>query len=189
MVAQGLLLVLLLLFSSASLDFDLSSPSGPPTRALGAVVLLGVVAVGAVLAVRRVRAAIRERIGAWWPEVREALRSLRAGNKLAMLIGGSVAAEILFAVALGMFAYALGGEVGLPQLLLINISVSLLASFVPVPGGIGVQEFGLTMGLTAAGMSEEAALGAVLLYRTATFYLPPVWGFFALRWLQRRSYL
>jgi glycosyltransferase 2 family protein len=45
------------------------------------------------------------------------------------------------------------------------------------------------MGLTAAGMSEEAALSAVLLYRAATFYVPPLWGFFALRWLQRRAYL
>ena len=67
--------------------------------------------------------------------------------------------------------------------------MSLLASFVPVPGGIGVQEFGLTLGLTAAGMSEEAALAAVLLYRAATFYIPPLWGFFAMRWLQRNAYL
>jgi len=67
--------------------------------------------------------------------------------------------------------------------------VSLLATFVPVPGGIGVTEFGLTVGLTAAGMTEEAALAAVVLYRVSTFYLPPVWGFFAMRWLQRNAHL
>jgi uncharacterized protein (TIRG00374 family) len=189
MVAQALLLVLLLLFSSATLDFDLGSPSGPPTRALVAVVALGLLAVGALLAVRRIRRALRERIGQWWPEVRATLGSLRAGNKLGLLIGGSIAAEILFAIALGLFALALGTQVGLAQLLLINISVSLLASFVPVPGGIGVQEFGLTLGLTAAGMSEEAALAATLLYRAATFYIPPLWGFVAMRWLQRNAYL
>ena len=61
--------------------------------------------------------------------------------------------------------------------------------FVPVPGGIGVTEFGLTVGLTAAGMQEEAALAAVVLYRLATFYVPPVWGFFAMRWLQRNAHL
>ncbi|MGL6278943.1 MAG: lysylphosphatidylglycerol synthase transmembrane domain-containing protein, partial [Gaiella sp.] len=188
-VAQALLLVLLLLFSSATLDFDLGSPSGPPTRALVAIVVLGLLLVGALVAVRRVRTAIRERLGRWWPEVRHTLASLRAGNKLALLVGGSVAAEVLFAVALGIFALAMGTEIGLAQLLLINISVSLLASFVPVPGGIGVQEFGLTLGLTAAGMSEEAALTAVLLYRASTFYLPPLWGFFAMRWLQRTGSL
>jgi glycosyltransferase 2 family protein len=34
-----------------------------------------------------------------------------------------------------------------------------------------------------------AAFAAVLLYRLATFYLPPIWGFFALRWLERNKHL
>jgi uncharacterized membrane protein YbhN (UPF0104 family) len=58
----------------------------------------------------------------------------------------------------------------------INMSVSLLGSLVPVPGNIGVAEFGLTIGLVSAGMTDEAAFAAVLLYRIATFYLPPLWG-------------
>ena len=70
-----------------------------------------------------------------------------------------------------------------------NISVSLLGSFVPIPGNIGVAELGLTVGLVAAGMTEEAALAAVLLYRAATFYVPPLWGFFAMRSLQRNGLL
>ena len=32
-------------------------------------------------------------------------------------------------------------------------------------------------------------LAAVLLYRVSTFYLPPTWGFFAMRYLQRNRYL
>lgn len=72
---------------------------------------------------------------------------------------------------------------------MINISVSLLSSVVPVPGGIGVAEFGLVVGLTSAGLPAETALAAALLYRFATFYLPPVWGFVALQWLQRNRYL
>ena len=70
-----------------------------------------------------------------------------------------------------------------------NMSVSLLGTFVPVPGNIGVAEFGLTIGLVSAGMTDDAALAAVLLYRMATYYLPPVWGFFAMLWLQRNRYL
>ena len=93
-----------------------------------------------------------------------------------MLLGGSIATEILFATALGLFARGLGADIGLADLLVINMSVSLLASFIPVPGGVGVVEFGLTLGLTAAGMAEEAALAAVLLYRISTFYLPPIVG-------------
>ena len=59
----------------------------------------------------------------------------------------------------------------------------------PVPGAVGVAEFGLTVGPTAAGMAEEAALATAVLYRIATFYLPPAWGFFAMRWLQRSGHL
>ena len=108
-------------------------------------------------------------------------------DKLGLLLGGSLATELLFATALGVFANALGYDVSLADLLVMNISVSLLGSFVPIPGNIGVAELGLTVGLVSAGMTEEAALAAVLLYRAATFYIPPVWGFFAMRWLQRNA--
>ena len=50
-------------------------------------------------------------------------------------------------------------------------------------------EGGLTFGLVRAGMPEETALAAVLMYRLSTFYLPPIWGFFSLRWLERNRYL
>ena len=125
----------------------------------------------------------------WWPQVRGALDALRASHKLALLFGGNIATELLFATALGLFARGLGYPISLADLLVINMSVSLLASFIPVPGGVGVVEFGLTLGLTSAGMPQEPALAAVLLYRLSTFYLPPTWGFFAMRWLQRNRYL
>ena len=186
---QAILLVLLLLFSEASLDLDLSAPSGGLLVII--LILLGllVAVVLAVALVGRLRRLVIGRLQTWWPQVRGALGTLRSSNKLALLVFGSLATEILFAVALGLFALGLGSRVGLTDLLVINISVSLLSSFIPVPGGIGVTELGLTVGLTSAGMEESAALAAVLLYRISTFYLPPVWGFFALRWLQRRSYL
>ncbi len=189
MVIQAILLVLLLLFSEASLDLDLSAPSGGLLVII--LILLGllVAVVVAVAFVPRLRLLVIGRLQTWWPQVRSALGTLRSSNKLALLVFGSLATEILFAVALGLFALGLGTRVGLTDLLVINISVSLLSSFIPVPGGIGVTELGLTVGLTSAGMQESSALAAVLLYRIATFYLPPVWGFFALRWLQRRSYL
>jgi glycosyltransferase 2 family protein len=188
-IIQALLLALLLLFSESSLDFDLDLPSGPSVTALVALVALALLGVAVLVAIRRVRRAITGRVRAWWPEVRDAVKGLRATNKLALLIGGSLATEILFATALGIFANAVGYDIGLADLLVINISVSLLASFVPVPGGIGVAEFGLTVGLVAAGMPDEAAFATAILYRVATFYVPPLWGFFAMRWLQRNSLL
>jgi hypothetical protein len=88
-----------------------------------------------------------------------------------------------------MMPLAFGAHFDLTELLVINSGVSLLASFIPVPGGIGVAEFGPTIGLTSAGMVPEAAIAAVLLYRISTYYLPPVRGFPAMLWLQRNRYL
>jgi uncharacterized protein (TIRG00374 family) len=59
----------------------------------------------------------------------------------------------------------------------------------PIPGGIGVTEGALIAGLTAAGIPPTVAFAAVMLYRMATFYLPPIWGAFAFRWLERNKYL
>jgi uncharacterized protein (TIRG00374 family) len=135
------------------------------------------------------RRTIADRVRQWWPDVRDTLRGLRASHKLALLALGSLGTELFFATALGLFARSLGYDISLAELLVINLSVSLLGSFVPVPGNIGVAEFGLTIGLVSAGMTDEAALAAVLLYRISTFYLPPLWGFFAMLWLQRNRYL
>jgi uncharacterized membrane protein YbhN (UPF0104 family) len=38
-------------------------------------------------------------------------------------------------------------------------------------------------------MSAEAAIAAVLLYGISTYYLPPLWGFPAMLWLQCNRYL
>jgi uncharacterized membrane protein YbhN (UPF0104 family) len=188
-VVQVVLLGLLLLFSESTLSFDVQSPSD--RTIIVALVVLAVIVTAAITVVllRRARRAIVERVRAWWPEVRLALGALRSSNKLALLLFGTIATEVLFAFALGLFALGLGTRVSLTDLLVINIGVALLSTFIPVPGGIGVTELGLTVGLASAGMSEESALAAVLLYRISVFYVPPVWGFFALRWLQQKQYL
>jgi uncharacterized protein (TIRG00374 family) len=59
----------------------------------------------------------------------------------------------------------------------------------PIPGGIGVAEAGLTAGFVAVGVPNATAFAAALTYRLISYYLPPIWGFFAFRWLQRRRYL
>jgi uncharacterized membrane protein YbhN (UPF0104 family) len=188
-VVQGVLLGALLVFSESTIALELPFPSGGSRSLLWILVALVVATVLVVLLVRRVRDAIMGQVRRWWPEVRIALGALRASNKLGLLVFGSIGTEILFAIALGLFAQGFGYDLSLAELLVINISVSLLASFVPVPGGVGVAEFGLTLGLTSAGMTPEAAVAAVLLYRISTFYLPPTWGFAAAQWLKRNRYL
>jgi uncharacterized membrane protein YbhN (UPF0104 family) len=188
-VVQAVLLGVLLLFSESSVGLELPFPSGDSRRLLWIVLGLVLASALVLVVVRRVRAAIVENARRWWPEVRAALAGLRASNRLALLGFGSLATEVIFAASLGLFARSLGYDISIAELLVINMGVSLLGSLVPIPGNIGVAEFGLTIGLVSAGMTEEAALAAVLLYRIATYYLPPAWGFPAMLWLQRNRYL
>jgi uncharacterized protein (TIRG00374 family) len=96
---------------------------------------------------------------------------------------------VFFTTALGLFARSVGYTVPFADLLLIHLSVSLLAGLIPVPGGVGVSETLLTIGLVRTGMPEEAAFAAVIAYRASTFYLPPAWGFVSFRWLEKNKHL
>jgi glycosyltransferase 2 family protein len=188
-IVQALLLGSLLLFTGLSLDVDVSSPASAAVRIAWMLVVAVAVALLVVLVVPRLR---RYVVGAARTTIREAvgvLRGLRSPRRLAMLFGGNLVSEVLFALALGVMVQAFGYSLGLHELLFINLAVSLLAGLVPVPGGVGVTEGGLIFGLTSFGVPQEAAFAAVMLYRLSTFYTPPIWGFFSLRWLERNRYL
>ena len=189
---QAILLVLLLVFSEATLTLHLSTPPTPGIRHI----LILLIAIGIVVLVvsllrigRIARTRTREAVARWLPQIRAAVESLRRPRKLTQLLLGSAGTEVLFAIALGMFARGMGYPLPIAELLVINMSVSLFSSFIPVPGGIGIVEGGLAVGLTAAGLPESAAFATALLYRIATFYLPPFWGWFALHWLREHRYL
>jgi glycosyltransferase 2 family protein len=188
-IVQATLLGALLLFSSMSLDVDVGSPS---SSAFQIVVIVGMI-VGIAVIVTLVVARLRQVVLGWVRRTaREAfsvLRGLRSPRRVAMLFGGNLIAELLFAGSLGILVQAFGHSLALHELLFINMAVSLLAGLLPIPGGIGVAEGGLIFGLTSFGVPQEAAFAAVMLYRFSTFYLPPIWGFFSLRWLERNRYL
>lgn len=188
-VVQLGILAGLLLFTSASLELDLGRAVDGTGPLVLAVAVIAVVAVGVVVVIPRLRRFVVRWVRQLATEAWQAVRGLRSPRRLAMLVGGNLATELLFASVLGVFVLALGHSVGLGALLLTNISVALLSGLVPVPGGIGVAEGGLTIGLVQAGVPEEAAFAAVLAYRLATFYLPPLWGYVAMRWLERNEHL
>jgi uncharacterized membrane protein YbhN (UPF0104 family) len=158
------------------------------------VVLLIVLAVAVVLVVTVsipklrdfVWSRIRPQLDAAW----ENLRTIAARPlNLVQLFGGNAAAQILFATTLGACLHAYGGSLSLVQLVLINSFASFVGGAVPVPGGMGVVEAGLIAGLTAAGVPEDTAVAATFTHRLLTAYLPPIWGWFCLRWLQRHEYV
>jgi uncharacterized protein (TIRG00374 family) len=96
---------------------------------------------------------------------------------------------LLFAATLVIFVHAYGGNISLLEALFVNVTASLLISFIPVPGGIGVSEGVLIVGLVGVGVDQQTAFAAAISSRLSTFYLPPLWGWFAFQWLTRRKYL
>lgn len=179
----------LILFTPASLDLDLSDASDTAMRLLWIAVVLIVIAIVVVAAVRRLRTAVVEWTKRLGTEALTVVKGLHSPRRLALLLGGNLATEALFTGALGLFALSMGHTVSFADLLLIHLSVSLLAGLMPVPGGMGVAEAMLTYGLIRTGMPDGAAFAAVIAYRSSTFYLPPIWGFFALKWLERNKHL
>jgi uncharacterized protein (TIRG00374 family) len=132
---------------------------------------------------------LRRRVAPLADQIRHAVSGIADARHLALLLGGNLAGEILFSLTLGICVRALGYDLDLAELVLVNEAVAIFAGILPIPGGIGVTEGGLTAGLVAAGVPQAPALAAVLIYRLVTFYLPPIWGYVSMKWLVRNSYL
>jgi uncharacterized membrane protein YbhN (UPF0104 family) len=205
-VTQVLLILVTSLSGLASLDLgagdatatsstsDSSASGGHRLLILAAgLVVLGLLV---TLAVPRYRRAVREAV----PRYREllraqassattALRVLRSPPKVVMIFAGNLAAQLLQAVILGLCLRAFGHHADLAELILVNTLSSLFAGFMPVPGGMGVAEAAYTAGLVALGVPNAAAISTAIAFRMVTYYLPPVWGAVAMRWLRRHAYL
>lgn len=192
-LVQVALLVMTLVFGLGQVDLSFDMPSVGESGDLW--VLLGVLAAALVVmvvlavALPRIRNRILERVRPLLIEVRDTLRSLRSLSKLLQIFGGNLANQLLYALALGACLSAFGGSLNLATLVVVYVAAALFGGMMPVPGGIGVMEAALVAGLTAAGIDATTASATALLFRLVTFYLPPLWGWLALRWLQRHSYL
>ncbi len=192
-LVQMALLVLTLVFGVGTVDLTLSLPADANIDGLLTILAVAaalvVVAAVVALALPRVRQRIVDRIRPMVTEVVDTFRGLRSLNKLLQLFGGNLVCQFLFALALGASLAAFGGHLNLATLLVIYVGAALFGGMMPVPGGIGVVEAALITGLVAAGIDNATATATALVFRMVTFYLPPIWGWFAMRWLQRHSYL
>ncbi len=154
-----------------------------------AVALAGI-ALGLLFAVPRWRRMAAEKVRPKASEVWSHLRIL-AGHprNLVEIFGGSLAAQLFVALALGAALHAFGDRLSLATLIVVLTLGSMLGGVSPVPGGMGVVEAGMIIGLTAAGIDESDAVAAVFVQRLFTAYLPPIWGWFVMVWMRRKEYL
>ncbi|MGI9645696.1 MAG: flippase-like domain-containing protein [Ilumatobacteraceae bacterium] len=188
-VAEILLIVLTILGGKGSIDFSQLSGAGGVIRLLVMAVLLFVGATVVVAVVPKLRHWAWAKLRGPVSQIGEGVRTLKSPKNAALAIGGAIGTEVLFASALTLCVLAVGGSVSLGEAIFINVTVSLFAGLMPVPGGIGVTEAGLSAGLTAVGVPSDIAVSAVVVYRVVSYYLPPVWGYVCLRWLTRHDYL
>lgn len=143
-----------------------------------------------ILAVPRLRRLARDKLRPRLSDVRVQLRSLAAHpRKLVQILGGAIFAQLLSAFALGASLQAFRDHLSLATLTTVITLASMLGGASPVPGGIGIVEAGLILGLTCAGVPEPNAVAAVFVQRLFTSYLPPVAGWSALVSMRRREYL
>ena len=185
-IVQATLFLLALPFVGVDIDTSQFEGAGPDRRLLIAIAVALAVSVVLLLAVPRVRARVL-------PGVRDALLGLwnvaRVRRKRVEVFGGSIASELLYALALGATCLAYGAHLNVWQLIFVNTSASVLSGLVPVPGGIGAAEAALSAGLIAMGVDESTAFAIAITQRLCTFYLPPIWGYLSLRWLARKGYI
>jgi uncharacterized membrane protein YbhN (UPF0104 family) len=125
---------------------------------------------------RRVEAARAHDPAASFIEVRASLRVL--GRRPVALLTRTAVAQACGAVILlvALRGVGVGSELSTLEFARVYFVVTLLSSFVPVPGGVGVVEAGLTGALVAAGVAAPVALAGVLVYRLLTYVAPIVVG-------------
>jgi uncharacterized membrane protein YbhN (UPF0104 family)/tRNA A-37 threonylcarbamoyl transferase component Bud32 len=204
-VVQVLLIVMISLSGLASLELggsdattsstgDSSSSDGYPLLVLTAVLVVAGVIV--TLAVPKYRTAVRlavpryrAMLGSQASSAATALRVLRSPSKVGMVFAGKLGAQLLQAIILGLCLRAFGYHATMAELILVNSIADLLAGFMPVPGGMGVAEAAYTAGLVALGVPSAPAMSTAIAFRMVTYYLPPIWGAIAMRWLRQHSYL
>jgi uncharacterized membrane protein YbhN (UPF0104 family)/tRNA A-37 threonylcarbamoyl transferase component Bud32 len=205
-VVQILLIVMISLSGLASLELGgsdatatsstggSSSSDGYPLLLLTAVLVVAGVIV--ILAVPKYRTAVghavpryRAMLGSQASSAATALRVLRSPSKVGIVFAGKLGAQLLQAIILGLCLRAFGHHATMAELILVNSIADLFAGFMPVPGGMGVAEAAYTAGLVALGVPSAPAMSTAIAFRIVTYYLPPIWGAIAMRWLRQHSYL
>lgn len=154
------------------------------------IVALGAIVLGVALAVPRIRRLASDRLR---PQASKVLTHLRAlsshPRNFVKVLGGAAAAQLAVALALGAALHAFDHQLGLGTLIVVLTFGSIIGGVSPVPGGMGVVEAGMILGMTAVGVPDNVAVSATFIQRMFTAYLPPIWGWFVLAWMRRKEYL
>ena len=184
-VAEVTLLLLGLWTVGQTMQFD-DLGEGNAGTIIVAVVALVVVGLAVVVSLP----GLRRRAVPW---LRSALSSVagvvRDPRRVGQIYLGQILERLTGALALAATLAAFGQTLPFMAVVFVAVGTGLLAGLAPVPGGIGVAEATMTALLTSVGVPTEIAVSTAIVYRFLTSYLPPVLGWFSLRWLRSNGFL
>jgi glycosyltransferase 2 family protein len=188
-IVQAILIVVAIVVTGSEFDIAGGDDGGTPVWQV-VLIVAGLVGVAVVVFApslwRKIKGWVHTQVAQAWENLRGVLSNPR---KAIQLFGGNAASQLLYAIVLGTALHAYGQSLPVLQLLLINCVASFIGGMAPVPGGMGVIETGLIAGFTASGIPEADAVAATFTARMCTSYLPPIWGWFALKWLRQHDYI
>jgi uncharacterized membrane protein YbhN (UPF0104 family) len=186
-VAQISLIIVIVGFGLGSLNLDISTSSIDFNGQLLLILVLALaVGIAVVAFVPKFRDPVVAVVKTTWAKVGPLLSSPR---RLISVVLANLLVQLLFSLTSYTILRAFGQDVSFADAVLVNVCVALFAGLMPVPGGVGVTEAALTAGYTAIGVDSASAMGAALCYRMITFYIPPCFGYFALKSLRRQRML
>ncbi len=114
---------------------------------------------------------------------------LQTPSRLILGLAGNLLLNLGKISALWVSIRAFDDSLAFSTVAVVYLAGTALGAAAPTPGGLGAIEAALAAGLTAAGLPGSVAVSSVLLFRTATFWLPVLPGYVAFNWLQRKGAL
>ena len=175
-VTTILLLVVFGLLTGSGISRFKIAPSTDLLIGLAVIAL----ATGVLFAVPHTRATLNQAV---WPRLRSVwprlLDALSQPVRLGLGVLANLALTFGYLVALVASLRAVGAHPAILASAIVYLAGNAVGSAAPTPGGLGAVEAVLSAGLTAIGVPAHEAIPGVLLFRTATFWLPIPAGWIA----------
>ncbi|WP_405723581.1 flippase-like domain-containing protein [Streptomyces sp. NBC_01537] len=166
------------------------TPSLSPSRTVMAGLLTAGVLVLVVTAIPALRKFVSTRVRSLFAGViPRMLDVLQRPAKLITGIGGTLALTFVNVICLDACVRAFGGSLSYASVAVVFLTANAVGSAVPTPGGVGAIEAATTAALVLAGLGNDVATPAVLLFRLLTFWLPVLPGWLSFTHLTRKGAL
>jgi undecaprenyl-diphosphatase len=175
-VIQAAIFGLALLLAPTQVDVG-TVPVGSVIAAAAIIVGLLVIAGAVVFGVRRIR---RRVVPHLTRAGRTTLEAMRSPRRIALMIVGNVAAQLMYASTLLFCLYAFGSGAPFWTLLALHVGISVVAGLVPIPGlDTAVSTLSMSAALIAVGVDGTAAAAAVVANTLVNDYVPAIPGWIA----------